>query len=722
MPQIADVDLSLTDGLLLLALAPVCAYLAYQLYKGRGDGAPRSLWLMALRGVAFLLLLALLAEPILALRVTGRRRPLVAVLADDSESMRTPDGGIPRSEIVGRLLDQVQAAGTRAGARLAHYRFSEKLAPLAGRGADTLRWDGRATDLAGALDGLKQASPGEGLVAAVLVTDGGHNYGGSPERAARALGVPVIAVGVGDPEPPVDVAVTSATVDPLGYTGQDLVVQAGIRSSGLNGRTRPVTVRQGSLTVAAQAVRLDDGEQLVSFSVRPERAGHHVFRIGVARQEGEVSEANNSVLVTSEVLDSHRRVLIAGGRPSADLAYLRRLLASDPDLEVHLETAVSGTGTSPGIRAALSRPGDWDLVVLVDVPSASLADEPARALSAFLQAGGGLLVVGGPSAWDVGYAAPGLAGLLPLRPARKPSTYVTGPYQVTPLHANARHPILRLSEDPIADREAWAELPPLLACNLNLGAAAGAVVLLAHGSERVAGGPLPLAAAMTVGRGKAMGVAFRTFWRHALMMWGVGKTDRVSRAFWTQAVRWLVTPEDSDRVKVATDKRVYRSGETVTVRARVVNALQQPIAGAQVRLVSDGNEAAFDVRMRDEGGGRYVGQLSAGDQGEQTFKVQAVSGDSPIGSADGRFTVGRYSLEHEDVRMNAELLRAVASASGGEFTTPDSLATVLADLPLNPQVVTRDHRWRLWGRTWPLFVLVLLLAVEWTVRRSRGMI
>ena len=422
------------------------------------------------------------------------------------------------------------------------------------------------------------------------------------------------------------------------------------------------------------------------------------------------------------MLDSHRRVLIAGGRPSADLAYLRRLLASDPDLEVHLETAVSGTGASPGIRAALSRPGDWDLVVLVDVPSASLAGEPARALSAFLQAGGGLLVVGGPSAWDVGYAAPGLAGLLPLRPARKPSTYVTGPYQVTPLHANARHPILRLSEDPIADREAWAELPPLLACNLNLGAAAGAVVLLAHGSERVAGGPLPLAAAMTVGRGKAMGVAFRTFWRHALMMWGVGKTDRVSRAFWTQAVRWLVTPEDSDRVKVATDKRVYRSGETVTVRARVVNALQQPIAGAQVRLVSDGNEAAFDVRMRDEGGGRYVGQLSAGDQGEQTFKVQAVSGDSPIGSADGRFTVGRYSLEHEDVRMNAELLRAVASARVGEFTTPDSLATVLADLPLNPQVVTRDHRWRLWGRTWPLFVLVFLLAVEWTVRRSRGMI
>jgi len=712
VPRIADVDLSLTDGLLLVLLVPLCLYLAYQLYRGRRHGAPGSPWLMGLRIAAFLLMLALLVEPILALRITGRRRPLMAVLVDDSESMRTQDEGGVRHRTAAVLAGRVRTFGSDAGARLVFYRFSEELEPVPGPVEDSLRWDGRATDIAGALDGLKQASLNEGLVAAVLISDGGHNHGGSPERAARELGVPVIAVGVGDLDPPVDVAVTSATVDPLGYTGQDLVVRAGLRASGLGGRARPITVREGSLTVAAQAVRLDDGEQQVSFTVRPDRAGRHVYRIGVAPQEGEASEANNSVLVTTEVLDSHRRVLIVGGRPSADLAYLRRLLSSDPNLEVHLATAVAGMGPSVDVRIALARLGDWDLVILVDVPFDVLAGEPAKALSAFLQRGGGLLVAGGPSAWNSGYASPGLAGLLPLRPLPEPSTYLTEPFQVVPYHSNARHPILRLSEDPIADQEAWAELPPLLACNRTLGATEGAVVLLVHGLERTGSGPLPLAAVLTVGRGKVLGVAFRTFWRHALMMWGVGKNDRVSRTFWTQAVRWLVTPEDSDRVKAATDKPVYRSGEIVTVRARVVNELQQPVTGARVRLVS----------ADTEGGGRYVGTLSAGDQGEHAFGVQATSGDDVIGSAAGRFTVGRYSLEYEDVRMNAELLRAVASASAGAFATPDSLEAALASVPLNPQVVGRDHRWRLWGHIWPLFVLVLLLAVEWTVRRSRGMI
>jgi hypothetical protein len=64
----------------------------------------------------------------------------------------------------------------------------------------------------------------------------------------------------------------------------------------------------------------------------------------------------------------------------------------------------------------------------------------------------------------------------------------------------------------------------------------------------------------------------------------------------------------------------------------------------------------------------------------------------------------------------------VASASGGAFAPPDSLEAVLAGVPLNTQLVVSDHRWRLWGRTWPLVALVLLLAAEWTVRRSRGMI
>ena len=49
MPRIADVDLSLTDGLLLVLLVPLCLYLAYQLYHGRRHGAPGSPWLMGLR-------------------------------------------------------------------------------------------------------------------------------------------------------------------------------------------------------------------------------------------------------------------------------------------------------------------------------------------------------------------------------------------------------------------------------------------------------------------------------------------------------------------------------------------------------------------------------------------------------------------------------------------------------------------------------------------------
>ena len=274
----------------------------------------------------------------------------------------------------------------------------------------------------------------------------------------------------------------------------------------------------------------------------------------------------------------------------------------------------------------------------------------------------------------------------------------------------------------MADREAWAELPPLLGYNRVAGPRPGATVLLTHSSEDVGGSRMAVAAVMRVGRGKTMGVAFSSFWRHGLMMWGVGKTDRVSRGFWTQAVKWLATREDVDRVRVAFDKPVCRSGETVGVRVTVLNEMLQPVEGANVTLSSADSGSVYDMRLRDEGGGRYTGRILAGRQGQQRFAVRAEEGGTAVGTGTGQITVGMYSLEFEDTRTNTELLAALADASGGRIVPADSLDAAVEGLGLNPQVVTRSYRWRLWGQTWPFFLLVCLLGVEWAARRSRGMV
>lgn len=722
MFELSDLDLSLRDGLWLGLLAPVCVYLAWQVYRTRKQRYRLARWLLVFRCAAFLLLLALMMEPVLSLTLRREQMPLVAVLVDDSESMRIEDDGRRRGDLAIDVLRSGAFEALETRARVAWYRFSEWLAPLPREGADSLRFDGRATDLAAALDLLREETAGEGLIAAVLISDGAHNLGARPERAALELGAPVFAVGVGNPDAPKDVAILSAVSDPMGYVGRPLSISVGLKSSGYGGASSLLVVEEEGRRVAEAPVTLTDGEQEVRLTVAPDRPGRRVYRIHLAARPGERSTANNTAVVSSEVIENRLRVRIAAGSPSADLAYLRRVLDANENLQVELFVA-GKTGDSPNrMRAALADPDTSGLLVLFDLPGEIISGQSGHRLAEYVASGGAMLVVGGRAGFNGAYARSPIARVLPVACTPDANTYREAPFRLELSGSGHVHPILRVSDDPLADRQAWSDLPPLLACNVNRGLHGDAETLIHHPVELASGEKMPLVAVRRVGTGKVMAVAARTFWRLGLMMWGVGGNDEISRAFWANSVHWLVKREDVDRIRVEVDKPVYRSGAPVTFHARVFNELLQPQEGARVAISVMDEGRVRQTILDDEGQGRYRGQLKAGAQGVYAYDVRAQAGGVDLGSATGRFTVGRYSLEFEDMRLNKELLETVGAQSGGAYTPPDRLREVLDDLDLAPQAVAESHRARLWGKPWPLFVLIVLLGVEWTVRRRRGMI
>ena len=722
MFHLSDLDLSLRDGLWIGLLAPVCIYLAWQMYCARKQGFRLARWLLVFRCATFLLLLVLMMEPVLALTLRRERKPLVAVLVDDSESMRIEDDGRRRGDLAIELLRSGVFEALESRARVARYRFSEWLAPLPTAGLDSLRFDGRATDLAAALDLLREETAGEGMVAAVLISDGAHNLGARPERAALELGAPVFSVGVGSADAPKDAAIVSAVCDPMVYVGRTLSISVGLKSSGCEGANSLLVVEADGRRVGEAPVTLADGEQEVRFSVAPERAGRRVYRIHLASLPGERATANNTAVVSAEVIESRLRVRIVAGSPSADLAYLRRALETNDNLQVELLVAGRPGEWPFRTRAELADPDFSGLLVLFDLPGEIISGQTGRRLAEYVESGGAMLVVGGRAGFNGTYARSPIARVLPVVCAQDDDTYREASFQLELSRSGTVHPVLRISDDPLADRRAWSDLPPLLACNVNHGLQGDAETLIYHPIERAGGEKMPLVAVRRAGRGKVMAVAVRTFWRLGLMMWGVGKNDEVSKAFWANSVQWLVKREDVDRVQVEVDKPIYRSGAPVTFRARVFNELLQPQAGARVVLSVVDEGRVRQTILDDEGQGRYRGQLKAGAQGEYAFEVQARSGGVELGRAEGRYTVGRYSLEFEDTRMNRDLLESVAAQSGGVFASPDRLSSALNDLDLAPQSVAESYRARLWGKPWPLFVLILLLGVEWTARRRRGMI
>ena len=715
-----DWNLSLSDGLVLGIVGAACIYLALQVYRPRSERATPGIWLPALRVAALALMVLLLMEPILGLTVKRQRKPLVAILLDTSESMRGEDTGRARYELALDALTPEVLSRLVEDARIDWYTFSDVLYRSTRAELDSIQWDGPATDLAGALDGVREASSGEGLVAALLVSDGGHNLGGRPERAAEDLGVPVYAVGVGNPEPPRDLALVSSAIDPVAYVDQELGIEIGLRSSGYDGVQDLLVVEEAGRRLLAHPTRLLEGEQSVVVKVKPETPGRHVYRVSIAPRRGERSPANNAVMVSTEILESRIRVLALAGGPSPDFAYLRRLLDDDPNVEVAVTVDDGSAGKVRRAREFLAGLADQDLVVLFDVPGEVLTGGAEERIATFVEEGGALLFVAGP----VGLArvGPVLSEALPIGFSRDGHPYRFDRYPIRIPEPAFAHPIMRVSDDPRADRDAWGELPPLVAYCGNTGLRPGATALVEHPAERVGDRRLPLVAVGLVKRGKSMAVTCRGFWRFGLMMWGIGSNDAVSRGFWTQSLRWLVTRQDVDRVRASVDKSIYRSGEPVGFRVQVLDELLQPLEGAQVVVSVSDSSGPREIVLRDEGRGRYSGRMRGFGQGDYAFAVRAARDRMDPQTCTGRFVVGRYSLEFEDLRMNAELLGEIASRSAGAFLEPDALPGVLEDLPLSRQPETVSYRFGLWGRRWPLVLLVILLAAEWTIRRRRGMV
>ena len=714
--MLRDIGFSISDGWLLLLVGCAGIYLAFLMYRSRLTGIHRLL--LGVRVVALVLLIGLLMEPILALTLHTQRLPLVAVLIDDSESMKIADGDTARFEVAKAVLADPTLKNLRARARVTQFRFSDVLTPL--REEEELTWTGRATDLAGALDGLRERTMGEGLAAVVLISDGGQNLGGRPERAAVDLGAPVLAVGTGDPVAPKDISIVSAVIDPLGYVGRSLVMQVRVLASGFERVREQVRVLLDDREVSAQTIALSDGEQALEFEIRPERSGRHAFSVQIAAQAGERTVGNNRVMVSTDVLESRVRILILAGSPSADLGYLRRVLQEDANLEVEVLVRTLTAGWQRDVHRALRSLDERDIVALINAPYEALAGMPEQTLVAFVQKGGGLLTLGGNAAFGDGYARSALADVLPVQFLGSSDTFQERAFALS--FPDSRHPILRVSDDPLGDRDAWEALPPLLSYNRVGTAVSNATVLAHHPTERIDGKPMPVLAIRRVGAGKTATVAYQTFWRHGLMMWGDGKTDAVARAFWKNMVRWLVTRDEVSRLKIMTEKPTYRSGETVAVHASVFDRLLQPRPGARVLARVGDSLGVREALLRDLGGGRYAGNLGRFPQGDYELQVQARADDGDLGTGLGRFTVGRYSLEYETVRMRAELLSDIATRSGGQYVRPGDLKTVLDSLILAPEPVITHHRFRLWGHEWPLFVLVGLLVFEWTIRRRWGMV
>ncbi|MEP6779659.1 MAG: glutamine amidotransferase, partial [Gemmatimonadaceae bacterium] len=541
----------------------------------------------SLRALAILLVFACLMRPTIVLSSAVAQRNLLAVLLDDSRSMRLADvDNSTRLAAEQKLLSDSSEIVKKLSERFAlrFFRFGADAHPSTGTAG--LTGSGTRTDIASALNSTREELAGLPLSGVIVMTDGADN-GGSDLSASllalRARRVPVYSIGVGQERFARDIAIASVAVPPTILAGANTIIEAVISLRGVHGEKTVVTVEANGRIVSTQETTLPEKGDVTRVRLRIPAMAPGTYRLAVKAKplDKETVTENNEYHTVVEIRPGPARILYVEGEPRPEFAFLRRAVQTDSALQVvGLMRSADKKFLRLGVRDSLELVTgfpttkeelfQYRAIILGSIEASFFSGDQVRMISDFVNLrGGGLLALGGRAAFAEGeFTGTPIADVLPLALDRSKNDTGATPLtlKIHPTPAGIGHAALQLRDHDAASTARWDSLPPLTSVN-NFGSPRSGATVLLMGRDVNTKTDIPVLTFQRYGRGVSaiLGVQDSWLWR---MDTSISADDPTYATFWRQMLRWLVEAVPDQVDIVAVPSRVG-PGESVTLRAHV---------------------------------------------------------------------------------------------------------------------------------------------------------
>jgi hypothetical protein len=452
------------------------------------------------------------------------------------------------------------------------------------------------------------------------------------------------------------------------------------------------------------------------------------LRVSVSAAEGERELKNNESTLRFRAITQKRRILIVDGRARWETRYLRNMFERDEQWEVNAVIAGSRGNESGIVRGdkadqfppEQSKLDAYDLIFFGEVQRSAWKGDELQWIRDFVEKRGGAVVfIDGARGYFADYKDTAIAPLFPVE-------FNGGP--------GIRDGIARVRLTERATQLAAFALSPEHETNLETWSKLQAPHWLAHvtplpGSEtyieaEANGQIVPAAVARQFGAGKVYYQAFDDSWR-----WRYEVADMWHVKFWNQIANFTAEPPFSVRDKfVSLDAGAvtYQPGQTADLRVRLRDGEGRPVSNATVDavLLKDGLKVAtIRLTADDAGGGLFRGRTAALEPGSYEVAVESAAIPESQLKARTNFKVEpRETGELTQLSMNEDLLRQMASSSGGRYLREENFDRVLDFLAPMSQGRVVESDTILWQSWWWFLPIVGLLTAEWILRKRAGML
>jgi hypothetical protein len=767
---------------LMVAIFAAVVLLSVFLYR-RAWGVP--LWLRVLLGVTRLTALALvvasLFEPTAVVSETHTQARTLPVLIDVSESMSMKDPrkdaedvaaaaaalGMLEGEEPDRVAmtldaDQRQAILSASRLDLAKGILTRSGTPVFGDlgksldisyhsfGGSLQVVSDASTVSAGDLSGLNATDPATAIAASleavaksgaappagiILLTDGIDNASSQRTESViqdlGARGIPVFPIPLGLTAPD-DISIRNIVMQEVAFSGDRVPVRVQLLSKGYEKRTAQLTVTLNDRQVSQRRIRLEGGLQFEDIDFNMDLYEKGAARIVVAIEpfDDEVSVTNNRVERSIRVVNEKVNVLYIEGNNRWEFRYLSAILKRDPRLNATFISSSAGPEFARNSPEHIERfptkredAFQYDLVILGDVDAGFFTPEELGVLEELIRdRGGALLVLCGPMHTPSSFAGTPVETMLPVRfdPDSEWELISESVYPV--LTAEGRSSMVMVLENETAENDRiWSRVAPLDHLPPLLGAKPGATVLATLSDTTGGAQRYPLVAWHRYGTGKCMSLATDRLWR---LRFKTG--DKYHWRVWSQCIQFLTLSRlmgEHMRIRLETDRSIYRDGEQARLYAHVLDEDYEPVVQNSFEITVngvDGNALKESISLKPDrtSPGLYEGYFTPPAPGR--YRLEANEDDQEVSNTT-EFQVAMVNEELADTNMRLDGLQRIAKLTGGTCLSVRDLPKLGTLMNIEPITTTVRSERPLWDNGLVAALLVGLLGMEWILRRKHDL-
>ena len=536
---------------------------------------------------------------------------------------------------------------------------------------------------------------GNQIAGAVIISDGLITEGKDPIKDFQEFDFPIHTIGIGEGSELVDVTIESIDAPTVVLKSDWVDVNITIQSVGNIGDRLSVSLYNNRELQGSKHIRLMgmESKKEINFRFRPKEIGKQQYEVRISSVEDEIDIQNNRQKFSLLVLKDRYKVALLTGSPNKNTSVLKQKLKNNPRVELDHFIRITETRFQPAIKTFWESP--YELIIFDNYPIKPLSSDFVRILGKKLLSNqSALFLILGPNQTIVSFN--GITSILGV--VTEDSTIESNRFywefvdeqidaggNFPPLKQNILITGKQVSSDTLAVTEqGW----PLWLRNQN-----GTIRTMIWTSPEL-----------------------NTLYFHDQKLSQEGSFSVI----WNQSISWLLKSGGEHENFFRLNKNRYQQGEMVQVTGT------QPFEKTQDKtenIIINVTHGSTDIITRDIlyniEEQRWLGEFRAPGPGEYNYSIQLGSNQDPIQT--GTFQILESQIELNQVYLNKKLLATISNSTDGQFFVWDSRDSLFSEI--NPKVrrefkaeIIKFNESRVL-----LIIMILLLCVEWFIRRHRGL-